>query len=160
MNHSSDRDNVPVREPVRGSVLGPVLGLDLGDARIGVAISDEERRLAVPVGTVHVGQPPGELFAIAELARERGVTRIVVGLPLTLRGEHGARAGHATAFTEALAAVVDVPIELQDERLSTVEAERALGTAGTRGRERRRVVDASAAAVILQAWLDEHRRNG
>jgi len=144
-----------VHEPVPG----PVLGLDLGDARIGVAISDGERRLAVPVGTVHVGQPPGELVAIAELVRGRGVTRIIVGLPLTLRGERGARASHATAFTEAIAAVVDVPIELQDERLSTVEAERALGAAGARGRERRRVVDASAATVILQAWLDAHRRN-
>jgi putative Holliday junction resolvase len=153
---SSGPESTPAKEPV----LGPVLGLDLGDARIGVAISDEDRRLAVPVGTVHVGQPPGELVAIAELVRHRAVTQIVVGLPLTLRGEHGARAGHATAFTDALTAVVDVPIELQDERLSTVEAERALGAAGTRGRERRAVVDASAAAVILQAWLDAHRRNG
>jgi putative Holliday junction resolvase len=151
-----DHDAAPIREPARG----PVLGLDLGDARIGVAISDRDRRLAVPVGTVHVGQPPGELVAIAELVRGRGVTQIVVGLPLTLRAERGARAGHAEAFAEALAGAVDVPIELQDERLSTVEAERALGAAGTRGRERRRVVDASAAAVTLQAWLDAHRRNG
>ena len=139
---------------------GPVLGLDLGDARIGVAISDEDRRLAVPVGTVHVGRPPGELLAIAELARERGATLIVVGLPLSLRGARGTRAGHADAFAEALAGVVSVPVELQDERLSTVEAERALAAAGTRGRERRRVVDASAAAVILQAWLDARRRTG
>jgi putative pre-16S rRNA nuclease len=149
------------REAVPGEpVPGPVLGIDLGDARIGVAISDEGRRLAVPVGTIHVGQPPGELIALAALVLERGVTRIVVGLPLTLRGERGARAGHAEAFREALAGAVDVPIELQDERLSTVEAERALGAAGTRGRERRRVVDASAAAVILQAWLDARGRNG
>jgi putative Holliday junction resolvase len=139
---------------------GPVLGLDLGDARIGVAISDDDRRLAVPVGTVHVGQPPGELVAIAELAKDRGVTLIVVGLPLTLRGERGTRAGHADAFTQALADVVEVPIELQDERLSTVEAERALAAAGSPGRERRRVVDASAATVILQSWLDAYRRNG
>ena len=139
---------------------GPVLGLDLGDARIGVAISDDARRLAVPVGTVHVGQPPGELVAIAELVKDRGVTLIVVGLPLTLRGERGTRAGHADAFTQALAGVVEVPIELQDERLSTVEAERALAAAGSRGRERRRVVDASAATVILQSWLDAHGRNG
>ena len=153
---------VPVRGPVPAGepTIGPVLGIDLGDARIGVAISDESRRLAVPVGTIHVGQPPGELIAIAEIVRERGVTAIVVGIPLSLRGERGTRAGHAESFTEALAGAVDVPIELQDERLSTVEAERALGAAGTRGRERRRVVDASAAAVILQAWLDAHRRNG
>ncbi|MGH2680501.1 MAG: Holliday junction resolvase RuvX [Actinomycetota bacterium] len=142
-------------DPGRGSVLG----LDLGDARIGVAISDPERRLAVPVGTVHVGQPPGELLAIAELVRERGATRIVIGLPLSLRGERGARAGHAMAFADALRAVVGVPVELHDERLSTVEAERALAEGGTRGRERRRAVDAAAAAVILQAWLDARRHN-
>jgi putative Holliday junction resolvase len=139
---------------------GPVLGLDLGDARIGVAISDPERRVAVPVGTVHVGQPPGELLAIADLVRERGVSLIVVGLPLSLKGEHGVRAGHAAAFADALGGVVEVPVELHDERLSTVEAERALAAAGTGGRERRRVVDASAATVILQAWLDARGRNG
>ena len=139
---------------------GPVLGLDLGDARIGVAISDDGRRLAVPVGTVHVGQPPGELIAITELAKDRGVNLIVVGLPLSLRGERGTRATHADAFTQALAGVVEVPIELQDERLSTVEAERALAAAGSHRRERRRVVDASAATVILQSWLDAQGRNG
>jgi putative Holliday junction resolvase len=149
----------PDSDPLRDRVLGPVLGLDLGDARIGVAVSDPDRRLAVPVGTVHVGQPPGELFAVAALAHERGATLIVLGFPLSLRGERGDRAVHAESFAEALRNVVDVPIELHDERLSTVEAERALAAAGTRGRERRRIVDASAAAVILQAWLDGQRSN-
>lgn len=141
---------------------GPVLGLDLGDARIGVAISDPERRTAVPVGTVHVGRPPGELAAIAAIARDRGATVVVVGQPLSMRGGRGDRARHAESFADALRGVIDVPVQLQDERLSTVEAERALATAGTRARERRRVVDASAAAVILQAWLDAagRGRNG
>ncbi len=147
-------------EGVRAPILGSVLGLDLGDARIGVAVSDPERRVAVPVGTVHVGQPPGELKAVAALAGERGATLIVIGLPLSLRGERGESAAHAESFAAALEAVVDLPIEMHDERLSTVEAERALAAAGTRGRERRRVVDASAAAVILQAWLDGQRSNG
>ena len=85
----------------------------------------------------------------------------MVGLPLSLRGEHGVRAGHADAFAEALAGVVEVPVELHDERLSTVEAERALAAGRDRavGR-RRRVVDAAAATVILQAWLDARGRNG
>ena len=138
---------------------GTVLGLDLGDARIGVALSDPDRRLAVPAGTIHVGQPPGELAAIASIVRERGVSLIVVGLPLTMRGERGDRAAHADAFASALRGAVDVPVELHDERLSTVEAERALAAAGAGSRERRRVVDASAATVILQAWLDAHPRN-
>ena len=141
-------------------ILGPVIGLDLGDARIGVAISDPERRLAVPVGTVHIGQPPGELLAVAALVRERGATQIVLGLPLSLRGERGESAAHAESFAEALRTVVEVPVELHDERLSTVEAERALGVAGIRGPERRRVVDAAAAAVIHPSGLDGRRRNG
>jgi putative Holliday junction resolvase len=134
-----------------------VIGLDLGEARIGVAISDPDLRLAVPVGTIHVGQPPGELLAVAALVRERGVTLIVVGLPLSLRGERGESAAHAQSFADALRTVVDLPIVLHDERLSTVEAERALAAAGTRRRERRRVVAAAAAAVILQSWLDGRR---
>jgi putative Holliday junction resolvase len=160
MSDHPDPGSAPVPETTLEQALGPVLGLDLGDARIGVAVSDPERRLAVPVGTVYVGQPPGELSAVAALARERGATLVVIGLPLSLRGERGERAAHAGSFAEALRGVVDVPVELHDERLSTVEAERALAAAGTRGRERRHVVDASAAAVILQAWLDGHRSNG
>lgn len=155
-----DPGSAPDRETVLEPVLGPVLGLDLGDARIGVAISDPDRRIAVPVGTVHVGHPPGELFAVATLVRERGATLIVIGLPVSMSGEHGGRAAHAESFADALRSAVEVPIELHDERLSTVEAERALAAAGILGRERRRAVDASAAAVILQAWLDGQPSNG
>ncbi|MGZ5329047.1 MAG: Holliday junction resolvase RuvX [Actinomycetota bacterium] len=136
---------------------GRVLGLDLGDARIGVAISDPERRLAVPVGTIHVGQPPGELKAVAALAAEHDATLLVIGLPRSMSGDEGPRAALAREFGAALEAAVCVPIEFQDERLSTVEAERVLREAGVTGRERRRVVDRSAATVILQAWLDAHR---
>jgi len=139
------------------SAPGPVLGLDLGDARIGVAVSDPDRRVAVAVGTVHVGQPPGELQAIAALVAERGVTLVVLGHPRSMSGGAGPRARHAEAFADALGAVLAVPVELQDERLSTVEAERALAAAGRRGERRRTLVDASAAVVILQAWLDVHR---
>ena len=136
---------------------GRVMGLDLGDVRIGVAISDPERRLAVPLGTVRVGRPPGELSAIAELVAENDVVLVVVGHPLSLSGDAGPRARHAEELASALAAAVHVPVELQDERLSTVEAERALREAGANGRDVRRLVDRSAATVILQAWLDEHR---
>ena len=136
---------------------GRVLALDLGDARIGVAISDPERRLAVPIGTIHVGQPPGELKAVAALIAEHDATLLVIGLPRSMSGEEGPRAALAREFGAALEAVVRVPIEFQDERLSTVEAERALREAGVTGRDRRRVVDRSAATVILQAWLDAHR---
>jgi putative Holliday junction resolvase len=136
---------------------GRVLGLDLGDVRIGVAISDPDRRLAVPLGTVHVGRPPGELRAIADLVAEHDVGLVVVGEPILLDGTKGDRAAHAANFADALRAFVQVPVTLHDERLSTVEAERSLRDAGVSGRRRRAVIDAAAAQVVLQAWLDGDR---
>jgi putative Holliday junction resolvase len=135
---------------------GRVLGLDLGDARIGVAISDDERRLAVPLGTIHTGAP-ADVKAIAALVSEHDVTIVVVGHPLLLSGETGERAHHAERFAEALRGFLGVPVLLHDERLSTVEADRALRATGASGRERRRSVDRSAATVILQSWLDSGR---
>lgn len=137
----------PVGEP------GRVLGLDLGDARIGVAISDDRRRIAVPLGTLRTGAP-ADVKAIADLVHGHDVTLVVIGHPLHLSGEAGERAHHAERFAEALDAFLDVPVLLQDERLSSVEADRALRQAGASGRERRRTIDRSAATVILQAWLD------
>ena len=133
-----------------------MLGLDLGDARIGVAVSDADRRVAVPHGTIRVGQPPGELKAVAALVQELGATAVIVGHPRSMSGASGPRAQHAEAFAGALRTVVSVPVELQDERLSTVQAERSLRAAGVSGKRRRQVVDESAAAVILGAWLDAH----
>jgi putative Holliday junction resolvase len=135
---------------------GRVLGLDLGDARIGVAISDDERRVAVPLGTVRTGAP-ADVKAIAELVRGHDVSLVVIGHPLLLSGEAGERAHHAERFADALRRFLSVAVELQDERLSTVEADRSLRAAGAGGRERRRAVDRSAATVILQAWLDAAR---
>jgi putative Holliday junction resolvase len=135
---------------------GRVLGLDLGDARIGVAVSDDDRRLAVPVGTVRTGAP-ADLKAIAAIVDEREVRLVVIGYPLLLSGEAGERAHLAERFAEALCAVLPVPVVLHDERLSTVEADRSLRAAGASGRDRRATVDASAATVILQAFLDADR---
>jgi len=132
---------------------GRVLGLDLGDARIGVAISDDGRRLALPLGTVRTGAPQ-DVKAIAELLADHGVTLVVVGHPLLMSGEAGERAHLAERFAEALRAILPVEVLLQDERLSTAEADRALREAGASGHERRQTVDRSAATVILQAWLD------
>ena len=134
-----------------------MLGLDLGDARIGVAISDPERRLALPMGTIHVGQPPGEFKAVAALVAEHGASLVVLGHPRSMSGDSGPKAQQAESFADALRGLLDVPVALQDERLSTIEAERTLREAGVKGADRRRVVDCSAATVILQAWLDAHR---
>jgi len=132
---------------------GRVLGLDLGDAHVGVAISDDARRVAVPLGTIPAGAPQ-DLKAIAKLVSENDVTALVIGHPISMSGARGPRAHHAEEFAGALRSFLQIPIELHDERLSTVEADRALREAGASGRQRRRVIDRSAATVILQAWLD------
>ena len=133
---------------------GRVLGLDPGDARIGVAISDAARRVAVPFGTVRVGQPPGELKAVAAIVADNEVSVVVIGLPRELSGKEGPRAAHARAFASAIEMFIESPVEFQDERLTTVQAERLLRDAGVHGKRRRANVDQSAATLILQAWLD------
>ena len=132
---------------------GRVLGLDLGQSRIGVAISDPARRMAVPMGTVRTGAPD-DMKAIAAIVKEHAVTAIVVGEPLSLSGRKGEAADHADKFAQALRGFLGLPVFLQDERLTSVQAERRLSEAGVKGRDRRRVVDQTAAALILQAYLD------
>jgi len=130
-----------------------VLALDLGQSRIGVAVSDPERRVAVPIGTIRTGAP-ADVKAIAAIVREQQVTEIVVGHPLSLSGRKGEAADHSEKFAQALRDFLGVSVVLQDERLTTVQAERQLGQAGLRGRARREVVDQAAATIILQAYLD------
>jgi putative Holliday junction resolvase len=136
---------------------GRVLGLDLGDVRIGVAISDPDRRIALPLGTVQVGRPPGEMRAIADLVREHEVTLVVIGEPVSLDGVRRERATHAANFADAMRGLLGVPVAMHDERLSTVEAERSLRDAGVDRKRRRSVVDSAAAQIILQSWLDARR---
>lgn len=131
-----------------------MLGLDLGQSRIGVAVSDPDRRVAVPLGTIRTGAPE-DVKAIAALVKEHAVEEIVVGHPLSLSGRKGEAADHAEKFAAALRSVLDIPVALEDERLTTAQAERELAAAGVRGRRRREVVDQAAAAVILQSYLDK-----
>lgn len=134
-------------------VRGRVVGLDLGSARIGVAISDPDRRVAVPHGTVRAGAP-NDVRAIAAIVHDNDVVEIVVGHPLGLSGRAGEAAHHAERFADVLHDLLGLPVHLQDERLSTIEADRALEAAGRSSRDRRAVVDESAATVILQGYLD------
>lgn len=131
---------------------GRVLALDVGEARIGLAVSDPDRTVALPSGTITVSGAPHDLRAVAALVAEQDVTEVVVGHPLTMRGERGAAAAQAEEFAEGLRAVLDVPVHLQDERLTTVEAERGLRAVGA-GRRTRRAVDQAAASLILRAFL-------
>jgi putative Holliday junction resolvase len=147
---------VPEPQGDRHPGQGRVLGLDLGQSRIGVAISDPEGRIAVPLGTVRTGAPE-DVKAIAAMVKEHAVTAIVVGYPLSLSGRKGEAADHADKFAQALRGFLGLPVFLQDERLTTVDAERRLSEARIRGRKRRRVVDQTAATLILQAYLDRLR---
>lgn len=134
---------------------GPrILCLDVGDRRIGVAVGDVDSRLARPLTVIRrIGGRP-DLEAVARLAREEGVERVVVGLPRSLDGTLGPQARKVQAFVAALRRFVAVPIEMWDERFSTVEAERLMAEIGVRAEKRRARVDAIAAAVVLQSYLD------
>jgi putative Holliday junction resolvase len=139
-------------------VPGRVLALDLGEARIGVAITDAERTMALPHGTIRVAGGVEDLRAVAALAKESGAAEVVVGHPVALSGQPGPAAHRAEAFADGLRQLLPtVPVHLHDERLSTTEAERRLREVGGPGSRRRTRVDATAAAVILEGWLARSR---
>jgi putative holliday junction resolvase len=135
---------------------GRVLALDLGDARIGLAISDELGITAQPLGYLASASRRADLLAIAKLVEEREATRLVVGYPLLLSGEEGTRAREARETAERLRKTVAVPVELWDERLTTAQAERELVGDGVRRSRRRKVIDSLAAVLILQSWMEAH----
>ncbi|MDX2380820.1 MAG: Holliday junction resolvase RuvX [Acidimicrobiia bacterium] len=143
----------------RGRIPGVrALGVDLGSKRIGIAVSDLSGTIGSALTTVHRSKSRRhDHNEIARLAREEEAEVIVVGLPLSLDGSIGKAARAATTEADQLATVVGVPVEMYDERFTTVTAERGLLEAGLDARQRRAVVDKVAAAVMLQAWLD-HRR--
>jgi putative Holliday junction resolvase len=133
-----------------------VLAVDLGERRIGLALSDPSGTLASPLRTLDAtGDPERDRLAIVSAARDAEAQVIVVGLPRSLSGREGPAARRARAEASALSEVAGgITVELHDERFTTRDAERALAAAGTRGRERRARVDAAAAAIILQSYLD------
>ena len=139
---------------------GRLMGLDPGERRVGVALSDELGLLASPLCILERRSWATDIAALAQLVRTHDVAEIVVGHPKTLRGEIGPQARRAERFARELGRVVDVPVRLWDERYSTVEATELLSHARKRpaGRGRAPVrVDSVAAAVILQGFLDARR---
>jgi putative Holliday junction resolvase len=134
------------------------LGVDLGSKRIGLALSDPRGVLATPFRLLtRSGDPERDRRALAALAAEEGVERIVVGLPLSLDGSLGPAGRAALAEADALRASTGLPVETYDERLTTVTADRYLREMDVRGAARKQVVDQVAAAVMLQAWLDSRK---
>jgi putative Holliday junction resolvase len=137
-----------------------VLGVDLGDRRIGLAVSDPGETLAVGAGTLLVRSEGEAIAALRAVVDERGIARTIVGLPLSLSGERGPRARKTERFVERLRAVLPVPVLVWDERLTTVEAGRALRAVTPTGRLRPGRADESAAIILLQSWLDARRARG
>ena len=131
------------------------LGLDLGERRVGVAVSDSAGKVATPVETlVRTGDPERDLRAFADRVSEWQAEIVVVGLPISLDGTEGPAAAGARAEIGRLERVPAVPAGSYDERLTTVIAERSLMEQQMKGPQRRGVVDQVAAAVMLQSWLD------
>lgn len=134
--------------------MGVVLAVDVGTVRVGVAASDPHRILASPVETVAA---PGHL-RVAELVHERNAVHVVVGLPTSLSGRaQSASADMAREWAAALEPLIDVPIELVDERLTTVEAMAAMRASGRSAKSARKDIDQAAAVALLQGFLDARR---
>jgi putative Holliday junction resolvase len=137
-----------------------IFGLDVGTKTIGVAISDTSRTIATAVTTIRRKKFSVDAVALLALARERGAEGYVIGLPINMDGSEGPRAQSCRAFARNLADLTDAPIALWDERLSTAAAERALLEADASRKRRADVIDAVAAAYILQGALDRMKGMG
>jgi putative Holliday junction resolvase len=138
--------------------MNPVLGIDTGDARIGVAISDDLGMLAHPLETVKASdEAPARIAAIA---KERNVKVIVVGMPRNMDGTRGPAAEKAKAFGEKLREATGCDLRYWDERLTTTAAQKALHEAGRDVKKSRAVIDQVAAQMILQGWLDAQALSG
>ena len=133
---------------------GRVMALDLGEKRIGIAISDPTRTIASPHSVLNRASRAADFAHYAQLINEQRITLLVIGLPITLGGQEGQRAAWVRDYADGLRDQIDIPITLWDESLSTVAATAALHAQGRRGRKVKERVDAVAAALILQSYLD------
>ena len=134
---------------------GRLLGVDFGDVRTGLAVSDAARFLASGLETIKPGSMTKTAEAVAKAAQELGVVGIIVGLPVNMNGSQGERAEHARMFAAMLdERVGNLPILLLDERMTTMAASRFLNETNTRGQKRKQVIDTLSAQIILQNALD------
>jgi putative Holliday junction resolvase len=133
---------------------GRVLAIDLGSVRVGLAMSDPLRITGQPAGHILRRALKKDLRPLVDLVRDNDVAVIVVGHPLLMSGVAGESAQDSEAFAERLRNEIPCPVVLWDERLTTVQAQRALIEGNVRRKTRRGVIDATAAALLLQSWLD------
>lgn len=133
------------------------LGLDIGDKRIGVALSDPGGILASPFTVINRRDESQDIKAITDIVSQKQVGQVIVGLPRSMDGSLGKQAEKVKAFTQKLCEQTEAPVEYRDERLTTVMAERLRRSAGGKKTRRKAGNDAQAAAIILQGYLDEER---
>ena len=134
---------------------GRILGVDFGDTRTGLAVSDTSRFLASGIGYVSPGGIQKTADKVAEVAREQKVSAIVVGLPKNMDGSEGFRAERCREFAELLREQLEeIPVAMIDERMTTMSASRYLNETNTRGQKRKGVIDTLSAQIILQNALD------
>ncbi|MXZ00952.1 Holliday junction resolvase RuvX [Candidatus Poribacteria bacterium] len=141
----------------RGSVMEVLLGLDIGDVRIGVALSDELGVAAHPLCTLTRKNRKVDLIAISDLVSIHKVERVVIGLPISLDGSIGPQAEKIQNFAKRLAQVIDIPIEFQDERFTTAEAEDLLRALNKDTKEQKELIDEVAAVIILTDYLNQNK---
>ena len=137
-----------------------VCALDLGAVRVGVAVTDELGMMAHPRGALAAKPRPALLAALKALVDEENIGRIIVGFPLDMRGTEGEAARRARDTAQAIADATSCELELFDERLTTVQAQRAFTDSGLKGKKARARIDEAAAVAILQAWLDARAMRG
>ncbi len=136
-----------------------ILAVDYGDARTGLAVCDKHEMLASPVEVVHQYNKDKVIARIAEIAAEYRVERIVVGNPINMNGTQGPRSELCSEFAKNLEQTVGIPVVLWDERSTTVSAHNYLNITDTRGKKRKNVVDAVAATIILENYLQYRKNN-
>ena len=144
-------------DPKEGSHL-KILGVDYGDARTGVAVSDIGEELASPVTVIHSGHRETVLSELCRIAEEQNAGLIVVGNPLNMNGTAGPRSALCHEVAEELQSRVSCPVRLWDERSTTVTAAQILNTTNVRGKKRKNTIDAVAATIILESYL-AYRKN-
>ena len=135
-----------------------IMAVDYGDARTGLAACDRTEFLASPIGVIEERNFYFTIQKVANAVQEYGIQMVVIGYPVNMNGTIGERAEKCAQFAELLRSKVDVPVELWDERATTVEAHNYLNETNTRGKKRKEVIDAVAATIILESYLT-YRRN-
>jgi len=136
------------------------LGIDHGEARIGLAISDELGMLAHPLETIHINTTPDPFERIAQIVTRDKIGIIILGLPRNMNGTYGPAAEKARAFAELLRTKVSCEVKLWDERLTSVAAQKSLHESGRNVKQSRAVIDQVAAQLILQGYLDSQAMLG